>query len=156
MRTVAGIAAIGALLCTPGVASAELESTTTINGEVPPGVPAKLADLAIVDDTVQVDGDRKLVLTGVRKSGTRAPIQYHDHGGRACVQTGSLVTFVEGVQPAIYPAGSCYDLEPHVAMTAANLDDEDAQLRFTFVLPAREPATIVIEPDWPDLADPTG
>lgn len=155
MRAV-GVLMLAALLAPPAVACAELESTTTINGEVPPGTPAKLADLTVLTDTVGVDGDRLLVMQGVRTSGTRAPIQYHDHGGHACVQTGTIAHYVEGSGPSIYPAGSCYDLEPHIAMTAANLGDEYARMTFTFVLPANRPTTIVIEPNWPDLTDPTG
>lgn len=155
MRAV-GWLALAALLTPTAVAHADLDSTATINGEVPPGVPAKLVDPTVVTDTVGVDGDRLLVIKGIRKAGTRAPIQYHDHGGHACVLTGTVVQYVDGAEPAIYPAGSCYDLEPRIAMSAANIEDQDAELRFTFVLPVREPSAIVIEPDWPDLADPTG
>ncbi len=156
MRTVAGIAAIAALLCTPGVASAELGSTTTINGEVPPGVAAKLVDLTVVTDTIQVDGNRLLVQQGIRKAGTRAPIHYHDYGGRTCVLSGTITDFVEGSEPMIFPAGSCYDMPEDTVMTAANLGDEDVLLVDTFVLPPKEPTIIVLEPNWPDLADPTG
>ncbi|HPX36041.1 MAG TPA: cupin domain-containing protein [Mycobacterium sp.] len=145
-----------ATLLTSPVAHAELGSTTTVNGDVPPGVPAKLVDLTVVTDTVQVDGDRLLVMQGVRKVGTRAPIHYHDHGGRTCVLKGTITDFVEGLEPAIFPAGTCYDMPADTPMTAANLGDEDVLLVDTFVLPPTEPTIIVLEPNWPDLADPTG
>ena len=144
------------LLTTPGVASAELGSTTTINDSVPPGVAAKLVDLTVVTDTIGVDGDRLLVLQGIRLAGTRAPIHYHDYGGRTCVLSGTITDFVEGMEPMIVPAGSCYYMPPDTPMTAANLGDEDVLLVDTFVLPPSAPAIIVLEPNWPDLTDPTG
>lgn len=153
---VAALLALAVLLPAPAVASAELGSTTTINGEVPPGVAAKLVDLTVITDTIGVDGDRLLVQQGIRKPGTRAPIHYHDHGGRTCVLTGTITDFIEGMDPMIYPAGTCYDMPPDTAMTAANLGDEDVLLVDTFELPPEEPTIIVLEPNWPDLADPTG
>ncbi|MGV0990893.1 MAG: cupin domain-containing protein [Mycobacterium sp.] len=147
----------GAVLVTsPGVASAELGSTTTINDSVPPGVPAKLVDLTVVTDTIGVDGDRLLVQQGIRIPGTRAPIHYHDYGGQTCVLSGTITDFVEGMEPMIFPAGSCYDMPSDTPMTAANLGDEDVLLVDTFVLPPNEPTIIVLEPNWPDLTDPTG
>ena len=155
MRAI-GWLALAALLTPSTVASAELGSTTTLNGEVPPGVPAKLVDLTVVTDTVQVDGNRLLVMQGVRKAGTRAPIHYHSYGGRTCVLSGTITDFVEGSEPMLYPAGSCYDMTKDTAMTAANLGDEDVVLVDTFVLPPKDASIIVIEPNWPDLTDPTG
>lgn len=156
LHRVAPLLAAASLLATPGVAAAELGSTTTVNGEVPPGVAAKLVDLTVLTDTVQVDGNRLLVQQGIRKAGTRAPIHYHDYGGRTCVLSGTITDFVEGMDPMIYPAGSCYDMPEDTAMTAVNLGDEDVLLVDTFVLPPRKPTIIVLEPNWPDLADPTG
>lgn len=155
MRAVAVLLAIVALLTAP-VAHAELTSTTTINGEVPPGVPTKLVDLTVVTDTVQVDGDRLLVMQGLRKPGTRAPIHYHSYGGRTCVLKGTMTDFVEGMEPMIFPAGTCYDMAANTPMTAANLGEEDVLLVDTFVLPPRDASIIVVEPNWPDLTDPTG
>ena len=152
----APLLAIATLLAAPAVASAEVESTTTINGEVPPGTAAKLAELTVVTDTVGVDGNRLLVRQGIRKAGTRAPIQYHDYGSRMCVTAGTMTHFVEGADPAIYPSGSCYDMPANTVMTAANLGDEDALLVMTFNGATKEPTTIVLEPNWPDLTDPTG
>lgn len=151
-----GVAVVAVLLAPAGAASAELESTTTINGEVPPGVPAKLVDLTVITDTVQVDGNRLLVQQGIRKPGTRAPIHSHDYGGRTCVLSGTITDFVEGSDPMIFPADSCYDMPADTAMTAANLGDDDVLLVDTFILPPSEPTIIVLEPNWPDLTDPTG
>ena len=156
LRRIIGLVAVAALAAQPAVAAAELGSTTTINGNVPPGVMAKLVDLTTMIDSVQDDGSRLLVVQGIRKPGTRAPIHYHDHGGHTCVLSGTITDFVEGSDPMTVDAGSCYDMPPHIAMTAANLGTEDVRLIDTFVLPPDQPAIIVLEPDWPDLADPTG
>ena len=148
--------AIGALVAQPAVAAADLGSTTTINGHVPPGVMAKLVDLTTMIDTVQDDGSRLLVRQGIRKPGTRAPIHYHDHGAHTCVLSGTITDFVEGAEPMTFEAGSCYYMPPDTPMTAANLGAEDVRLIDTFVLPPSQPSIIVLEPGWPDLTDPTG
>lgn len=144
------------ILAPSGVAHAELGSTTTVNGAVPPGIMTKLSDLTVMLDTVQADGNRLLVQQGVRAPGTRAPIHFHDFGGHTCVLSGTITDFVEGSQPTTYPAGTCYYMPPDVAMTAANLGTEDVHLIDTFSLPPGAPAIIVLEPGWPDLTDPTG
>ena len=149
-------AVVAAALAPPATAQAELGSTTTINGSTPPGVTAPLSGLTVMLDTVRADGNRLLVQEGVRKPGSRAPIQYHDFSGQTCVLSGTITGFVEGKEPATYPAGTCYDLPPRVAMTAANLGSEDVRLIDTFVSPPDVPAIIVLEPGWPDLTDPTG
>lgn len=154
-RTIPALA-IAAVVAQPAVATADRGSTTTINGQVPPGVAAKLVDLQTMIDTVGDDGSRLLVMQGIRKPGTRAPIHYHDHGGHTCVLSGTITDFVEGTDPMTFEAGTCYPMPPDTPMTAANLGTEDVRLIATFVLPPAEPSIIVIEPDWPDLTDPTG
>lgn len=149
-------AAVVAVLASPATARAELGSTTTLNGSTPPGVMAPLSGLTVMLDTVQADGNRLLVQQGVRKPGSRAPIQYHDFSGHTCVLSGTITEFVEGRDPTTYPAGTCYDLPPRVAMTAANLGSEDVRLIDTFTAPPGAPSIIVLEPGWPDLTDPTG
>ena len=149
-------AALIAVLPSPAIAAAELGSTTTLNGSTPPAVMAPLTGIATMLDTVQADGTRLLVVQGVRKPGTRAPIHYHDFGGHTCVLSGRITDFVEGQDPMTYPAGTCYYMPPDVAMTAANLGTEDVRLIDTFVSPPDAPAIIVLEPGWPDLTDPTG
>ena len=156
-KAVIALCATGiAVVANSGAASAELGSTTTVNGAAPPGVAAPLSDLAVMLDTVQADGQRLLVQQGVRTPGTRAPIHYHDFGGHTCVLSGTITDFVEGKEPMTVTAGSCYYMPPGVAMTAANLGTEDVRLIDTFVLPPDKPAIIVLEPGWPDLTDPTG
>lgn len=149
-------ALLAAALTDAGIAAAELTSTTTINGSAPPGVMGPLTDRTVILDSVQQDGNRLLVQSGVRRPDTRTPIQYHRFPGRTCVQTGTMTHFVEGRQPATYPAGSCYEMPTEVAMSAANLGAEDVVLVDTFLAPAESAAIIVLEPGWPDLTDPTG
>ena len=149
-------ATLVAALASPATAAAEPGSTTTLNGSRPPAVMAPLAGIATMLDTVQADGNRLLVLQGVRRPGTRAPIHYHDFGGHTCVLSGTITDFVEGKDPMTYSAGTCYYMPPDVAMTAANLGSEDVRLIDTFVSPPDAPAIIVLEPGWPDLTDPTG
>lgn len=149
-------AAIAAVALSPGTAGAEIGSTTTINGSRVPGGMAPLADKEVLLDYVQRDGNRLLVQQGVRKPGTRAPIQYHDFAARTCVLAGTITYFVDGKEPTAYPAGACYETPVRVAMSAANLGTDDVRLVDTFVVPADAPAIIVIEPGWPDLTDPAG
>jgi quercetin dioxygenase-like cupin family protein len=149
-------ASVIAVLAASGEAGAELGSTRTVNGAAPPGTAAPLADLTVMLDTIQADGRRLLVQQGIRKPGTRAPIHYHGYGGHTCVLSGAITDFVEGKEPETISAGSCYYMPPDVAMTAANTGKDDVRLIDTFVLPPDAPAIIVIEPGWPDLADPTG
>ena len=130
--------------------------TTTINGTAPPGIPAKLTDMKVLADAVDTDGNRRLVMEGIRKAGTRAPIHYHDYGGQTCVLSGTITDFVEGMEPATFAAGTCYDMPPDTAMTAVNLGTDDVRLVDRFTLPPDKPTIIVLEPDWPDLSDPTG
>lgn len=142
-----------------GVASpahADLTSITTINGSTPPGVMTRLADLKTMLDTTQADGRRLLIIQGVRKPGTRAPIHVHDFGGSTCVLSGTITDFVEGKEPMTYPAGTCYYMAPGTPMTAANLGTVDVHLIDTFVQPPEASAITVLEPNWPDLSDPTG
>lgn len=155
-RHFVGFAGVCAALIAAPVAHADLESTTTINGAVPPGTPGKLADLTTVIDSTDKNGDRLLVQQGIRKSGTRSPIQYHGFIGNTCVLSGSVTMFAEGAAPVSHPKGSCFELPTGVAMATANLGEEDAQLTVTFVLPPNDPAIIVLEPNWSDLTDPTG
>ena len=149
-------AGVIAVLVAPGEAGADLGSTTTVNGAAPPGTAAPLAEMTVMLDTVQADGQRLLVQQGIRTPGTRAPIHFHDFGGMTCVLSGTITDFVEGKEPASISAGSCYYMPPDTAMTAANLGKEDVRLIDTFVVPPDAPAIIVLEPGWPDLADPTG
>ena len=149
-------AALTAVALSAGTALAEIGSTTTINGSPAPGAMAPLAAKEVLLDSVQHDGNRLLVVQGVRAPGTRSPIQYHGFAGRTCVLTGTITHVVEGKQPASYPAGACYELPIGVAMTTANLGTQDVTLIDTFVAPADAPAIIVVEPGWPDLTDPVG
>lgn len=140
----------------PAAAHADLGSTTTINGSTPPGVMTRLSDMTTMLDTVQADGNRLLIIEGVRKPGTRAPIHFHDFGGNTCVLSGTITDFVEGREPVTYPAGTCYYMPPDTPMTAANLGSDDVRLIDTFIQPPAASAIIVLEPGWPDLTDPTG
>lgn len=161
MRAVAPavVPAVVAVLASSGIAQAELGSTTTINGEKPPGVMEKLTDIVVLVDSVGQDGERLVVQRGIRKPGTRAPIQYHGFAGNTCVMTGTMTHFVEGADPVVYPAGACYETPMGVATTAANLGTDDVRLIDTVVLPSDAGAVgaiFVLEPGWPDLTDPTG
>ena len=76
--------------------------------------------------------------------------------GKTCVLSGTITDFVEGMEPATFAAGTCYDMPPDTAMTAVNLGTDDVRLVDRFTLPPGKPTIIVLEPDWPDLSDPTG
>jgi len=127
---------------------------TTINGSAPPGTVAPLVDMSTMIDTVQADGNRLVVWQGTRTVGTRAPIHVHDFGGHTCVLSGTMTDFLEGHEPMVFPAGTCYYMPPNTPMTAANLGLDDARLIDTFVLPPGAPTITVLEPNWPYSASP--
>lgn len=144
----------GALLVTASLATADPTTTptapiTTINGTRPPGEMQPLVDVSVMIDTIQDDGDRLIVWEGTRKAGTRAAIHYHDYGGHTCVLSGTMTDFIEGHEPATYPAGTCYYMPPDTPMTAANLGTQDVRLTDTFVLPPGTSPTNILEPGWP-------
>lgn len=121
---------------------------TTINGETPPGDLAHLVDVTTMLDTVNADGERLLVVRGVRKAGTRVGIHVHEWGGHTCVLSGTITDFVEGREPSTFPAGTCYYMPPNTPMSAANLGDEDAVLIDTFVLPVDGEPIVILEPGY--------
>jgi quercetin dioxygenase-like cupin family protein len=146
------LAILAALTC--GVAHAEpppaLEQISTINGAVPPGVLAPLQDVSTMLDTVDANGQRVVVFGGVRKAGTRAPIHIHAYGGVTCVLTGTMTDYVEGHEPMVFPAGTCYYMPPNTPMAAANLGTDDVRITDTFTVPRDAPTINVIEPAWSD------
>lgn len=122
---------------------------TTINGEIPPGIPAPLENLFPMLDTITADGSRLVIHNGVRIAGTRVGIHMHDFGGWTCVISGTLTDFVEGQEPTENPAGTCYYMPPRTPMTAANLGDEDAIVIDTFDLPVGQKIITILEPGYP-------
>ncbi|WP_136441461.1 cupin domain-containing protein [Pacificoceanicola onchidii] len=119
--------------------------TTKINGEIPPGEVKSLVDTSIMADTITSDGQRLVVMKGTRKAGTRVGIHIHKFGGHTCVLSGAITDFVEGLNPGLYPAGTCYYMPPNTPMTAANLGTEDAVLIDTFILPPGEDTITIVE-----------
>ncbi|MBO9464484.1 hypothetical protein J7443_04510 [Tropicibacter sp. R15_0] len=120
------------------------DMVTQINGHVPPGKVASLVDVTVMLDTILPDGNRMLVTKGTRRAGTRVGIHIHEYGGHTCVMSGSITDFVEGHDPGLFPADSCYYMPANTPMTAANLGTQDAVLIDTFVLPPdAEPITII-------------
>jgi quercetin dioxygenase-like cupin family protein len=128
----------------------ETEPVTTINGQPLPGVLAPLQEVSTMLDTIEAGGQRVVVIQGVRKAGTRAPIHVHEYGGVTCVLSGTMTPYVEGQQPTPYPAGTCYYMAPNTLMAAVNLGPEDVRLTDTFTLPADAPTITVVEPGWAD------
>ena len=127
--------------------------TTTINGETPPGVMARLVDVKIMLDTLNADGDRLLVTRGVREAGTRVGIHVHEWGGHTCVLSGTITDFVQDREPSTFPAGTCYYMPPNTPMSAANLGDDDAVLIDTFVFPVGGEPITILEPGYPTGPD---
>ena len=122
---------------------------TTVNGKTPPGALAPLVDVTPMLDTITADGDRLLVTRGVRKAGTRVGIHVHEWGGYTCVLSGEITDFVEGREPAKYPAGTCYYMPPNTPMTAVNLGTKDAVLIDNFTVPVGGDPITILEPGYP-------
>ncbi|MDA7426627.1 cupin domain-containing protein [Thalassococcus lentus] len=121
---------------------------TKINGQTPPGRLAHLVDVETMIDTIMPDGNRLVVMKGIRKAGTRVGIHVHKYGGHTCVLSGAITDFVEGIDPGLFPAGTCYYMPSDTPMTAANLGTEDAMLIDTFILPPGEETITILEPGY--------
>ncbi|WGW02581.1 cupin domain-containing protein [Tropicibacter oceani] len=150
MRLIATIQACVLLAAaTPGAAQHACAHTghdvvTRINGQIPPGTVAGLVDVTVMVDTVMPDGNRLVVTRGTRRAGTRVGIHVHEFGGHTCVLQGAITDFVEGADPGLFAADSCYYMPPETPMTAANLGTVDAVLIDTFILPpGKDPITII-------------
>ena len=125
------------------------DQVATINGRVPPGKPTKTYDPVVMAKTEMADGNWLHVVKSVRRAGTRAGIHIHKYGGHTCVLSGTITDFVEGHDPGVFPANTCYYMPPCTPMTAANLGSEDVVLIDTFILPEGEDEITFIEPDFP-------
>ena len=123
---------------------------TTINGEVPPGELLPLQDVVSLLDTIDGQGNHLVVTRGTREPGTRVGIHVHGYGGYTCVLSGVITDFVEGKEPAEWPAGTCYYMPPDTPMSAANLGTEPAVLIDNFTVPPGEPTITILEPGWPE------
>jgi len=130
--------------------AATTRDITTINGAAPEGEMLPLQDLTTMLDTIDANGNRLVVTRGVRRAGTRVAIHTHRYGGHTCVLSGTITDFVEGHEPMVWPAGTCYYMPPGTLMAAANLGTEDAVLIDTFNLPPGEPTITIREPGWPE------
>jgi len=86
---------------------------------------------------------------GIREAGTRMAIHMHEKGGQTCVLSGASATiFVEGMEPQVYPPGTCYNMPPGVYMTSANLGDQDM---IEVDILTGKPDTTVCEPGWDNV-----
>ncbi len=124
------------------------EPISTINGEAPPGELAPEVDVTTLIDTINAEGERVVVSRGTRLPGTRAAIHVHENGGHTCVLSGTITDFVEGSDPMVWPAGTCYYMPADTPMTAANLGDEPAVLIDNFTVPQDTPTMTILEPGW--------
>lgn len=122
---------------------------TTINGSVPPGRLLPLQNLTTTLDTIDAYGNRLVVTRGTRMPGTRVAVHMHKYGGHTCVLSGEITDFVEGREPTVWPAGTCYYMPPNTLMSAANLGTEEAVLIDTFSVPLGQPLITIREPGWP-------
>jgi len=149
MRLILPVCVVIVALVVGPSGTAVADPVTTVNGQVPPGTVLALAEVSVMIDTVQADGNRLLVVQGIRRPGTRVAIHVHEYGGHTCVLSGTMTDFVEGEQSMTVPAGSCYYMPPDTPMSAANLGTVDAHLIDTFVLPVGAPPITTLEPDSP-------
>jgi len=59
-----------------------------------------------------------------------------------------MTDFVDGLETQSYNKNTGYYMKPNVAMSAANLGDEDVSLIDLFILPPNEPYINILEPSW--------
>lgn len=131
------------------VAFSTATNITKINGSVPPGEPLPLQNVKTLIDTIDAFGHRLVVTEGTRKAGTRVAIHVHKYGGHTCVLSGEITDFVDGREPTVHPANSCYYMPANTLMSASNLGAEDAVLIDAFNVPLGQPTITIREPGWP-------
>lgn len=131
------------------VAFSTKTNITKINGSVPPGELLPLQNVKTLIDTIDAFGHRLVVTEGTRKAGTRVAIHVHKYGGYTCVLSGQITDFVDGREPMVHPANSCYYMPANTLMCASNLGTEDAVLIDTFNVPPGQPTITIREAGWP-------
>ena len=124
------------------------QGTTLINGTIPEGVMAPMVDVTSLIDTTTSEGQHLIVTRGIRPPSTRAGIHIHQWGGYTCVESGVITDFIEGKEPAVFEAGTCYYMPADTLMSAANLGTEPAVLVDNFVIPYGEETVNVVESGW--------
>lgn len=121
------------------------DQVTELNGEVPPGEATFAKDQETLVQELDGQGHESLVHRTVRAPGTRAPIHIHGYGGTTCVLEGEMTLLIEGGEPALASAGTCYYMPPDVYMSGYNTGDVDAVMLDTFLVPEGEPEWVNLE-----------
>lgn len=125
--------------------------TTTVNGEVPPGV-VTVADVTLLLKQ-RLGGGRVLYqYRAERPVGTRAPIHAHPFGGSSCVIEGENTLRIEGVPGSRpVPAGSCYYMPGGPVMVNYSSGTVPLVVIDTFILTKGQQPWVVAEPGHDDL-----
>lgn len=116
-------------------AHAHGEHVTQIDGKDLPGEATYAKGQTEMIDSSDGEGHTTVVHRTVRAPGTRAPIHTHDHAGSTCVLEGEMTLLLEGSEPAVAPAGTCYYMPPGKLMSGYNSGTTDAVMLDTFVVP---------------------
>ena len=113
-------------------------------------VPSRSASEKILTAT-QVDasgrptGMKIFTFLTVRSQGTRALIHMHGYGGQTCIASGEMTLFLEGAEPQLAPAGTCYWMPPGLRMAGVNTGNGDAVMFDTFVAPSEREIWTLVE-----------
>lgn len=128
---------------------------TTINGEVPPGIPTAVDESVTLLDVVD-SGIQHLVYRDTRSPGTRSPIHEHPYGGTTCVISGEMTLYLEGSEPQLAREGECYWMPPGLPMTGVNTGVDFAVMIDNFAVVPGQPVWFVIEPGQEGAIDEFG
>jgi quercetin dioxygenase-like cupin family protein len=123
------------------------EHITQIDGEDLPGEATYAKAQTTMIESSDGLGHTTVVHRTVRAPGTRAPIHTHDHAGSTCVLEGQMTLLLEGSEPAVAPAGTCYYMPPGKLMSGFNSGTIDAVMLDSFVVPDGEDVWTNVELD---------
>ena len=62
---------------------------------------------------------------------------------------GTITDFAEGMEPMLFPTGTCQNMPPGKLMAVANLDAKEGILTDTFILPRHAEPIFILEPGYP-------
>jgi len=128
-------------------AHSQVEHVTEIDGRELPGEATYAKAQSTMIESSDGEGHTTVVHRTVRAPGTRAPIHTHDHAGSTCVLEGEMTLLLEGSEPAVAPAGTCYYMPPGKLMSGYNSGTTDAVMLDSFVVPDGEDVWTNIELD---------
>ncbi|MSO87476.1 MAG: cupin domain-containing protein [Acidimicrobiia bacterium] len=125
-----------------------MQMATTINGEALPNQATMAFKSRELSREPSAPGMETVIVETIRKAGTRSPIHTHVFGGATCLVSGEMTLYLEGAEPAMATAGTCYFMPPDRLMSGVNSGTQTAVMHDIFTLPTGDPVWTIDEPGF--------